>query len=134
MPAQPSDPRRHPDRLILAIGLLGGLIAVVLGALGAHGPLAPTTAVSQRQLDTATLFQLAHSLGLMVLAFWPAAAVWRRAVALSWILGLLLFAGSLYAQTLFNAPWPGVLTPLGGLLLMLGWLGWLVALAADRRR
>lgn len=123
---------KHPDRLVLAVGLISGLLAVVLGAAGAHGPLAPTDADAQRQLDTATLFHLAHSLGLMVLAFWPGGCVWRRGIGLSWALGLLLFAGSLYALTMFASPWPGALTPLGGLLLMLGWIGWLLALMVDR--
>ena len=130
----PSENRPSPDRLVLAAGLASGLAAVVLGAIGAHGPLAPTAPVTQRQLDIATLFHLAHSLGLMILAFWPSTPRWRRGIALSWVVGLLLFAGSLYALTLFSSPWPGLLTPLGGLLLMLGWLGWLIALAADRRR
>ena len=123
-----------PDRLVLALGLFSGFGAVMLGAIGAHGPLAPETALAQRQLDTATLFHLAHSLGLMILAFWPGTAGWRRGIALGWALGLLLFAGSLYALTLFASPWPAALTPLGGLLLMLGWLGWLVALLARRPR
>jgi len=118
----------HADRLVLAAGLISGLVAVVLGALGAHGPLAPESAKAQRQLDIATLFHLAHSLALMILAFWAGGTGWRRAVAVSWTLGLLLFAGSLYALTLFGSPWPGAVTPVGGLLLMLGWLGWLVAL------
>ncbi|MCL7743760.1 DUF423 domain-containing protein [Guyparkeria hydrothermalis] len=126
-------PHRLPDRLVLALGLASGLVAVVLGAIGAHGPLAPSALTYQRQLDTATLFHLVHSLGLMILAFWPSTALWRRGIALAWCLGLALFAGSLYALALFAAPWPGALTPLGGLLLMLGWLGWLVgSLGASR--
>ena len=129
----PTDSRRTADRLVLAGGLISGLVAVALGAIGAHGPLAPTDPVTQRQLDIATLFHLVHTLGLMVLALWPSSSRWRRGIALSWVAGIVLFAGSLYGLTLFAAPWPGVLTPLGGLLLMLGWLGWLVAvLGADR--
>lgn len=129
----PPDPRPTTDRLVLAGGLLSGLVAVMLAAVGAHGPLAPSDPVAQRQLDIATLFHLAHSLGLMILALWPSSPRWRRGIALSWIVGIVLFAGSLYGLTLFATPWPGALTPLGGLLLMLGWLAWLVALlGADR--
>ena len=126
--------RAGPDRLILAAGLVAGLAAVILGALGAHGPLAPTDPSAQRQLDTATLFHLTHSLGLMILAFWPSVSAWRRGIALTWVVGIPLFSGSLYALTMFASPWPGPLTPLGGLLLIIGWLGWLVGLFAIRRR
>lgn len=134
MTASTPDTRPTADRLVLAAALLSGLCAVVFGAIGAHGPLAPTDPVTQRQLDIATLFHLAHSLGLIGLALWPSSPRWRRGIALSWIGGIVLFAGSLYGLTLFATPWPGVLTPLGGLLLMLGWLTWLVAvLGADRR-
>lgn len=126
MPDQPLAASPSPDRAVLALGLFSALTAVVLAAVGAHGPLAPTTALAQRELDTASLFHLAHSLALMVLAFWPASRAWRGAVALSWLAGLVLFTGSLYALTIFTAPWPGLLTPIGGLLLMIGWLIWLV--------
>jgi uncharacterized membrane protein YgdD (TMEM256/DUF423 family) len=133
MTTTPADTPPTVDRLVLAGGLLSGLVAVMLGAIGAHGPLAPTDAVAQRQLDTATLFHLAHSLGLMILAFWPSGSAWRRGIALGWVLGIVLFAGSLYGLTLFATPWPGALTPVGGLLLMLGWLGSLVAIGLSRR-
>ena len=126
MTAQPAFPPIQPDRLVLAIGLLSGLVAVALAAFGAHGPLAPIDPIAQRQLGTASLFHLTHSLGLMLLAFWPAAVSWRRAVALSWLVGIVLFAGSLYSSTMFAVAWPGLLTPLGGLFLMSGWLAWLV--------
>ncbi|WP_197408200.1 MULTISPECIES: DUF423 domain-containing protein [unclassified Guyparkeria] len=107
----------------------------MFAAVGAHGPLAPADPVTQRQLDIATLFHLVHSLALMILALWPSGRRWRRGIALSWLAGIVLFAGSLYGLTLFATPWPGALTPLGGLLLMLGWLAWLVAtLGADRTR
>jgi uncharacterized membrane protein YgdD (TMEM256/DUF423 family) len=129
----PTDSHRTADRLVLAVGLLSGLAAVALGAIGAHGPLAPSDPVSQRQLDIATLFHLAHSLGLMILALWPSSRLWRRGIALSWGAGIVLFAGSLYGLTLFATPWPGLLTPLGGLLLMLGWLAWLIATLVPHR-
>ncbi|HER34660.1 MAG: DUF423 domain-containing protein [Halothiobacillaceae bacterium] len=129
-----SVPRPQPDRLILIVGLASGLVAVALGAMGAHGPLAPSEAVAQRQLDIATLYHLAHSLGLLVLAGWPGSAAWRRAIALCWATGIVLFSGSLYGLTLFSTPWPGMLTPFGGLLLLAGWLVWLVSLLVSTRR
>ncbi len=133
-----TDPRLSagpsPDRRVLAIALLSGLLAVIVAALAAHGPMAPTETNAQRQVDTATLLHFVHALALMVLAWWPAPAGWRLAMAAFWVVGTVLFSGSLYALTMFGQPWPGVLTPLGGLFLMLGWGGWLVGLFVARTR
>ncbi len=120
------------DRRVLAIGLVSGLVAVVLAALAAHGPMAPTALDAQRQVDTAILLHFVHTLALMLLAYWPADTRWRLAITAVWLIGIILFCGSLYALTLFNQPWPGVITPLGGLFLMLGWAGWLTGLAVAR--
>lgn len=121
-----------PHRLTLALGLASALAAIVLAAAGAHGPLAPTSAATVRLLDTAVTFHLFHSLALMVLALWPGPARLRLGVGLIWLAGIILFSGSLYVQTLTDSPWPGILTPLGGLLLILGWMAWLVALPWSR--
>lgn len=122
-----------PDRLALGTGLFSALIAVILAASGAHGPLAPVEATAIRYLDTAVTFHLFHSLALMVLAFWPAGRALRLAVLTGLGGGILLFSGSLYLQVM--SPWslPGVITPLGGLLLMAGWGTWLVAVIAGAR-
>lgn len=126
--------RRHatPDNRVLAAGLVSGLIAVVLAALAAHGPMAPTDPTAQRQVDTAILMHFVHTLGLMLVAFWPAPARWRAVITAGWLLGILLFSGSLYALILFGQSWPGPITPLGGLFLMLGWLVWLIGLMVTR--
>lgn len=121
------------SRPVLAIGLVNGLVAVVLAALAAHGPMAPTDLDAQRQVDTAILFHFVHTLALMLLAFWSADARWRLTIAAAWLIGIILFSGSLYALTLFNQPWPGAITPIGGLFLMLGWIGWLIGLLVVQR-
>ena len=121
------------DRPVLAIGLVNGLVAVVLAALAAHGPMAPTELDAQRQVDTATLLHFVHTLAIMLLAYWPAPGRWRLTIALAWLTGIILFSGSLYALTLFGHSWPGPITPIGGLFLMLGWIGWLVGLLVVKR-
>jgi len=116
-----------PDRIALSLGLFSALTAVILAASGAHGPLAPTEPLAIRYLDTAVTFHLFHSLALMVLAFHTAGHGVRLAVLALLAGGTLLFSGSLYIETM--SPWtlPGLVTPLGGLLLILGWAVWLVA-------
>ncbi len=117
-----------PHRLTLGLGLASALVAIVLAAAGAHGPLAPTAPAAIRQLDTAVTFHLFHSLALMILAFWPGPPRLRLGVAGVWLAGIMMFSGSLYTQTLLDTAWAGIITPLGGLLLILGWLAWLVTL------
>jgi uncharacterized membrane protein YgdD (TMEM256/DUF423 family) len=133
MPGIPGTTPAHPDRAILLTGLANGLVAVLVAATAAHGPLAPTDIAAQRQVDTASLLHFVHTLGLMLLAFWPNGAVWRRLTALAWLGGILLFCGSIYSQVLLGWPWPGPSTPIGGLLLMVGWLAWMAGLMGDRR-
>lgn len=121
------------DRRVLAIGLVSGLVAVMLAALAAHGPMAPTNLDAQRQVDTAIMLHFVHTLALMLMAHWAAPARWRLTIAGLWLIGIILFSGSLYALTLFNQPWPAAITPIGGLFLMLGWIGWLTGLLAVKR-
>lgn len=133
MPETPGHQVHFADRRVLAIGLASGLVAVVLAALAAHGPMAPTDLDAQRQVDTAILLHFVHTLAMMLLAYWPADARWRLTIAAAWLIGITLFCGSLYALTLFDQPWPGPITPIGGLFLMLGWVGWLIGLLIDQR-
>jgi len=119
-----------PDRIALSLGLFSALTAVILAASGAHGPLAPTDPQAIRYLDTAVTFHLFHSLALMVLGFWPGRRPLRLAVLSLLATGTLLFSGSLYLQTMSAFALPGPVTPLGGLLLILGWAAWLVAVLA----
>ncbi len=134
MPDTPGHQGHFVDRRVLAVGLLSGLIAVGLAAVAAHGPMAPTALDAQRQVDTASLLHFVHTLALMQLAYWPAQTRWRLTIATAWLIGIILFSGSLYALTLFGQSWPGPITPIGGLFLMVGWIGWLTGLLVVKRR
>ncbi|MGM0516266.1 MAG: DUF423 domain-containing protein [Pseudomonadota bacterium] len=124
-----------PNRIILGLGLFSALAAVILAAMGAHGPLAPTDPQAIRYLDTAVTFHLFHSLALMVLGLWPGSARIRLTVLALLGLGTILFSGSLYLETLFSSSLPGAITPIGGMLLILGWGTWLLTvLVAPGRR
>jgi len=112
--------RSSPSFLLLAAGLLG-LTGVALGAFGAHG--LKNTLESTGGLEnwkTAVLYQLVHAVALLALAARTERA--GRVVGGCWVIGVVLFSGSLYALAL-GCPakfiWP--VTPLGGLALLLGW-------------
>jgi len=104
----------------IRIAAIFGASAVALGAFGAHG-LASLLAANQtlEVWRTASLYHLLHAVVLLFVATHPAAS--RRVFQL-FAFGILIFSGSLYALSVTNLKILGAVTPLGGLLLILGWL------------
>lgn len=104
----------------LKITAVLGALAVGLGAFGAHGLEDLLTRTSRVETwKTAASYHLIHSVVLLVLALRPA---WRP---LPWILfasGIAVFSGSLYLLCLTDTGWLGAITPIGGLLLVGGWI------------
>jgi len=104
------------NRLVSA-GLLGAL-AIALGAFGAHGfkdrlALIPEAA---GWWQTATFYLLTHAVAIGAIS---ARSVWP---AWLWAVGTVIFAGTLYAMALGAPRWFGAITPIGGSLLIAGWL------------
>jgi len=114
----------NPDRLALRLGALFGLFGVILGAMAAHGPLHDFLE-RERHFDlwrTALMYQWFHALALLAVGQGPTG---RRGTVICWLVGVVLFSGSLYILALDSSQkWAGPLTPLGGLFLILGW-SWL---------
>jgi uncharacterized membrane protein YgdD (TMEM256/DUF423 family) len=112
------------DRLALRLGALFGLFGVILGAMAAHGPVHDFLE-RQNHLDfwrTALNQQAIHALALLAVGQGRAA---RRGTVICWLIGVVLFSGSLYILALDSSQkWAGPLTPLGGLFLIAGWV-WL---------
>ena len=116
MPAD--DLSRTSNRLLLAGAALGGS-GVLLGAFGAHALRATLDEGALGWWQTAVQYQMWHALALLALAGAPLA---RRGGAAALIGGgVLLFSGSLYAMALTGLRPLGAVTPIGGLLMILGW-------------
>ena len=103
-----------------------GFLAIVLGAMGAHGKLHDMliTTGELAHWETAGRYHLPHAILATVLAIWGVGAGGKRA-AWAWgflIAGVLLFSGSLYVMASTQIKWLGAVTPFGGLSLMVGWL------------
>jgi len=97
-----------------------GASGVLLGAFGAHGLKALLEAhAAQGIWQTASTYHLLHAVVLLSLAGRP--IVNRLAFRLLSI-GILLFSGSLYALAITSMKSLGGITPLGGLLLIAGWI------------
>jgi len=114
-------------RTVLAWGAALGATGVALGAFGAHA-LQPLLSVGQNReyWETASRYQLVHAAVLVGFAAWlrgsplpPAAsAAWAARL---WIVGTVLFSGSLYLLCWFGPHYLWLATPLGGLCLLAGW-------------
>ena len=114
-------------------GSLLMLLGVALGAFGAHGLRESLSAEARQTYQTGALYHLVHALALLAVGWIsvlrPTDAVVRIAGWL-FILGIVLFSGSLYALSLTGLRKLGLITPIGGLAFLLGWLS--LALAAGR--
>jgi uncharacterized membrane protein YgdD (TMEM256/DUF423 family) len=112
------------DRMAQRLGAILGFFGVALGALAAHGPVHDflERAGHLDYWHTALTQQSFHALALLAISYLQPA---RRGVVICWLIGVVLFSGSLYILSLNDRLlWAGPLTPLGGLFLLIGW-GWL---------
>lgn len=112
-------------RFILGAAAIYGLLGVVLGAFGAHALSARLTQDMQAVWHTAVEYQFYHALallGLGVLLRTGPASGWLHIAGLLFCAGVLVFSGSLYILALSGVRWLGAITPLGGLMLIAGWL------------
>jgi len=122
-------------RTVVALGATLAGLAVAAGAFGAH---ALKEAVSPERLDvfdTAVRYQMMHALALLLVAALSDDRLERplRFAATLFVTGIVLFSGSLYALVLADLPVLGAVTPLGGVLFLVGW-GVVVAWSISRRR
>jgi uncharacterized membrane protein YgdD (TMEM256/DUF423 family) len=112
------------DRLFFAVGSLSALVAVALGAFGAHGLRGRLVPDMLMSFEIGVRYQMYHALGLLAvglaLSRWPSSAV---AVA-GWlfIAGTVVFSGTLYLLALSGQRWLGAVTPVGGAAFIAGWL------------
>ena len=108
--------------------LLAGL-SVVLGAFGAHGLKSVLTAQQLNTFEIGVRYQMYHALALLIL---PAlsgvvSSTWANRVAFCFVTGTVLFSGSLYALGISSIKWFGIITPFGGIALIVAWLSFFIA-------
>ncbi|MFN0135839.1 MAG: DUF423 domain-containing protein [Phycisphaerae bacterium] len=113
----------------LALGALSGFLAVALGAFGAHALKDRLTPDLLTIYQTGAHYHLAHALALSLVGI---ARRTKPATALSvagwaFLIGTVIFAGSLYALAITGIRQFGAITPIGGVAFMIGW----IALAID---
>jgi len=111
--------------LWLRLIAISGALSVMFGAFGAHGLEDRLSASYLDTFNTAVRYQFLHTLALLGIICLPDHLVKLRTlhwVAISFAVGVLLFSGSLYLLVLFDIRSLGVITPIGGAALILGWV------------
>ena len=107
---------------IVLFAALSGALAVAAGAFGAHGANGPAV----DWLKTGAQYQLLHAIAALAILRLDA-----KGPAILFLAGGAIFAGTLYLMALGLPRWLGAITPIGGTLLIAGWL-WVAWLAARK--
>jgi len=110
------------------IGAILACLAVALGAFGAHKLKTSVGAEPLAWWETGVHYQLIHALALLILGqralLDPGPDPIATRIGRLFVLGIVLFSGSLYAMTLGGPSALGAVTPLGGLAFLSGWVCW----------
>jgi uncharacterized membrane protein YgdD (TMEM256/DUF423 family) len=129
----------HKTFLIIGTIVLG--VAVILGAFGAHGLRRFVPADSIGTFETGVRYQFYHGFALMITAILYERYRNKKAVYAGYLFlaGIVLFSGSLYLLTFLKATNSvglsgiGIVTPVGGLLFIAGWITLLIAVTRGNR-
>lgn len=113
----------------LQIGSIAALLAVVLGAFAAHGLQSKISPDQITVFQTGVRYHFFHTFGIFIIALLlqKKENPWLTKAAWSFVLGIILFSGSLYILScrewlgLVNWKWLGPVTPIGGLFFIIGW-------------
>lgn len=124
MAALPPAILRPMERIFAVSGALAACLAVGLGAFGAHGLEGKLPDNHMKAYLTGVLYHWVHALALFAAAWaytqWPSPWVTRAGVCFG--VGILFFSGSLYLLAFTGVSKFGMVTPLGGVLWMAGWV------------
>ena len=121
----------------VATGAVLGAMAVALGAFGAHGLRKIVQPETVQTFQTGVQYQMYHTLALILtgLLYEKCYQKFTRIAGILFIIGIILFSGSLYLLTYLNATETagmekfGLITPFGGLAFIAGWLFLFLAVA-----
>jgi uncharacterized membrane protein YgdD (TMEM256/DUF423 family) len=112
------------DRTFLVAGCVFGLLGVAFGAFGTHALRSRLTTDRLGQFEVGVRCQLFHTFAVLAVFFLRAVAPDTTAASvagIAFIAGVVVFSGSLYALALTGERRWGAVTPIGGVLLLVGW-------------
>lgn len=108
----------------MTLAAMGGFVAVAVGAFAAHGVSDPK---AQDWLRTGAMYGFMHTMATFACATFMNIGAKRARFAPAFFLsGVAIFSGTLYAMALGAPRWLGAITPIGGVLFLVGWgvLAW----------
>jgi uncharacterized membrane protein YgdD (TMEM256/DUF423 family) len=112
-------------RWFIVLAAFSGMLAVGLGAFGAHALKTRLDETALSVYQTAVQYQFYHSLALLgvgLFCLWQPQSRLLLASGIAFLAGTLVFSGSLYLLSFTGIRWLGAITPIGGLAFMAGWL------------
>ncbi|AKG19925.1 DUF423 domain-containing protein [Calothrix sp. 336/3] len=113
-------------QVFLTVAAISGAFCVSAGAFGAHALRGTLSERSLQIFDVGVRYQMYHTLALLAIAILISTQATPSVslITSGWlfILGIILFSGSLYALSLTNITILGIITPVGGVVFILGWL------------
>ena len=117
---------RALDRVFISVGAISAFLAVAAGAFGAHALRERLSSELLQTFQTGASYHMYHALGLLAVGillarFSTEGSPWLSAAGWLFVVGTVLFSGSLYALAMSGTTWLGAITPLGGLAFLAGW-------------
>lgn len=111
-------------KLFITLAALSGMLAVTFGAFGAHALRSRLDEHALGVFQTAVQYHFYHSLALLavgVIALSQPQTALLRSSGYLFVVGIVVFSGSLYLLSMSGLRWLGAITPLGGLAFIAGW-------------
>lgn len=118
-----------PGNFWVILGSISAFLGVCAGAFGAHALSSKLDARSLSIFQTGAQYQMYHALALIGLGVWinclPQSSSTGTPdwIGYAFLMGILLFSGSLYALSISGIKFLGAITPIGGVSFLLAWLG-----------
>ena len=111
------------ERIFVILGALFAFVGVAAGAFGAHVLKSRISAEMLAVFEVGVRYQMVHALGLIAMAWihtkWPSSLVTTGGWC--FVIGIILFSGSLYLLSVSGIRWLGAITPFGGVAFLAGW-------------
>jgi uncharacterized membrane protein YgdD (TMEM256/DUF423 family) len=111
------------DRFFFTAGCLMAFLAVALGAFGAHALKDRLAPDMLNIFEVGVRYHMYHALALLAVGWatarWPESHL--NAAGWAFLIGIIIFSGSLYVLSIFGIRWLGAITPIGGLAFLIGW-------------
>lgn len=113
----------------ISISAVFGALGVIMGAFAAHGLQGRIEEKATDWVKTGAQYQMIHALALLGWAIWAqmrirtGGSIPSSLPGWGFLVGILIFSGSLYAMALGAPRWLGAITPIGGSLFIASWIG-----------